>query len=48
MNKQELIQAYTTMPEASLLGIIKREQREVLEIEVAIVEDWIKNEKCEF
>jgi len=47
MNEQELTYSYLTMPEASLLGILGRDHKDILDRELKIVDDWIKNERCE-
>ena len=46
LDKKQLAQAYFQMPEAQLLGILDRQFKEALNIELIIVDDWIKNKKC--
>ena len=45
MIEQELF-TYLSLPEIYLLGLLNLDYEKVLKIELEIVDDWIKNERC--
>lgn len=46
MKRKDRVRVYLEMPITRLLGIIERERKEILGIELEIVDNWIKNKRC--
>ena len=46
MKKEDIMKSCINMPIAQLLGLLNMKYKEVLDIELKIVNDWIKNKRC--
>lgn len=46
MKSEQKLLSYLEIPEASLLGLVKRDFDILLQEELKLVEDWIKNKRC--